>query len=299
MTGRGIPQLYVVRADGKQIYGGAGSLSGDDLPAMLLASLKQAGRSFSNQDAILLHDLVATAEQALNHGDLLKSAMSLSEVARFGSLENLGSYARPALRASELYTELKAKVDERILDAKTKLQDDSVTKPLELMLTIHESEAIYKQFTAWASQASSTTRELAKESIFPSEASQAEALVRARVIAASSSPRVRKRAESAYTTVIRRFPGTAADTIARRELAEIAPDAKVLTIDSAATPVPSMQTPAWRTWKTMDGEFQTRARLIEIIADKVRLMKPDGATIVVDIKILSESDRNYIASQSE
>ena len=43
IDGRGIPRIYVVRADGEMLYGAVGSLPGDELPQMLLATLKQSG----------------------------------------------------------------------------------------------------------------------------------------------------------------------------------------------------------------------------------------------------------------
>ena len=101
MKGNGIPQLYVVRADGEQIYGGAGALNGDDLPTMLLASLKRSGRAFTNQEADFLQRTVRASELALQSGDLLKTGVVLSEVGQLGPHDNLGSFAKPAIKSKE------------------------------------------------------------------------------------------------------------------------------------------------------------------------------------------------------
>ena len=295
MTGNGIPQLYVVRADGEQIYGGAGAPPGDELPAMLLASLKKSGRSFTNQEAGFLQRAVQVSDKAMQSGDLLKAAVALSEVGQLGPHDNLGSYAKPAMQSKELYLELKKQLDSRVAKAKSELLDSKASNPLEPMLTVYEGEAVCKLFPKWKAEGATITRELAKQERYANEAAQAEAIVRARVVAASLSPRIRNRAENAYANVIRRFPNTAADTLARTELASFAPDAKILSAEPSDAESPMPNVSAFRIWTTQKGDFQTRAKYLRQKAGKVQLMKEDGTTIVVDIGILSSKDRTYLS----
>lgn len=299
MTGNGIPQLYVVRADGEQIYGGAGALSGDDLPTMLLASLKRSGRAFTNQEAEFLKRTVAASEQALQSGDLLKAAVVLSEIGQLGPQDNLGSFAKPAVRSKELYLELKKQLDSRVAAAKSDLMDSNAAEPLTPLLTVYEADAVTKLFPKWKSMTSSLTREIKKQAQYAAPAEQAEALVRARVVAASQSPRIRNRAESLYTNVIRRFPSTDVDTVARRELAAVAPDAKILSMQPEDLKQPAAPAAVLRTWATESGDFQTRAKYLRQKAGKVQLLKEDGKTIVVDIAILSLADQKYVSERRE
>ncbi len=298
MTGNGIPQLYVVRADGEQIYGGAGSLNGDDLPTMLLASLKRAGRAFNQQEAEFLQRTVKASELALQSGDLLKTAVVLSEVGQLGPHDNLGSFAKPAVKAKELYIELKKQMDTKIAAASSELLDSNSAKPLEPLLAIHEAEAISKLFPKWKSATSSVIREIKKQPQYTALAEQAEAIVRARAVAAALSPRIRNRAESLYTSVIRRFPKTDADTIARAELAAVAPHAKILSMPPEDMKPGTTRAEGIRTWATQNGDFKTRAKYLRQKSGKVQLMKEDGETIVVDIAILSSDDQKYISERS-
>lgn len=298
MTGNGIPQLYVVRADGKQIYGGAGALNGDDLPTMLLASLKRSGRAFNQQEAEFLQRTVKASELALQSGDLLKTGVVLSEVGQLGPLENLGSFAKPALRSQELYVELKKQIDTKIATARSELLNSELAKPLDQLLAVYEAEAISKLFPKWKNVTSSVTREIQKQPQYTAQAEQAEAIVRARAVAASLSPRIRNRAESLYTSVIRRFPETEADTLARAELAKVAPNAKILTMQPEDIKPSTTKADGFRTWATQKGNFKTRAKYLRQKAGKVQLMKEDGETIVVDIAILSRNDQKYILEQS-
>ena len=116
-------------------------------------------------------------------------------------------------------------------------------------------------------------------------------------MAASLSPRIRNRAESLYTSVIRRFPQTEADTLAREELAKVAPNAKILSMEPTDNPVSTPKNSAFRTWATQQGDFKTRAKYLRQKAGKVQLMKEDGETIVVDIAILSTDDQKYLSLQ--
>ena len=298
MTGNGIPQLYVVRADGKQIYGGAGALNGDDLPKMLLASLKRSGRAFNQQEAAFLQRTVKASQLALQSGDLLKTGVVLSEVGQLGPLENLGSFAKPALKSKELYVELKKQIDTKIAAARSELLDSKLEKPLDPLLAIYEAEAISKLFPQLKNLTSSVIREIQKQPQYIAQAEQAEAIVRARAVAASFSPRIRNRAESLYTSVIRRFPKTEADTLARAELAKVAPNAKILTMQPEDIKPSTTNIDGFRTWVTQKGNFKTRAKYLRQKAGKVQLMKEDGETIVVDIAILSSNDQKYILERS-
>lgn len=298
MTGNGIPQLYVVRADGEQIYGGAGALSGDDLPTMLLASLKRSGRAFTNQEAEFLQRTVQASELALQSGDLLKTGVVLAEIGQLGPHDNLGSFARPALKSKELYLELKKRIDSKIAAGKAELLDTNAEKPLKPLLAVYEAEAVAKLFPKWKITTSGLTRELKKQPQYTLQAEQAEAIVRARVVAASLSPRIRNRAESLYTSVIRRFPNTEADALARGELAAVVPNAKILSMQSEDMKQSTKKSLTFRTWATQNGDFKTRAKYLHQKAGKVQLMREDGKTIVVDVAILSSDDQKYISERS-
>ncbi len=297
MTGNGIPQLYVVRADGEQIYGGAGAPKGDELPTMLLASLKRSGRAFTSQEAEFLQRTVKATELALQSGDLLKTGVVFSEIGQLGPHDNLGSFAKPALRSKELYTELKTQLVSRIEAAKSELLDSNPAQPLDSLLALYEAEAVAKLFPKWKSETSSIIREIKKKPQYTAQGEQAEAIVRARVVAASPSPRIRNRAESLYTSVIRRFPQTEADTLARAELAAVTPNAKILSMPPEDMQPSTKKSNGLRTWSTQKGDFKTRAKYLRQRAGKVQLMKEDGETIVVDISILSLDDQKYLSER--
>lgn len=117
---------------------------------------------------------------------------------------------------------------------------------------------------------------------------QAEALGRARRLAESEKATIRKKAPEAYETVIRRYPDTEADKLARKELATISPNAKVL-LETARTTKPTL-----RTWTDSSGKFKIRATLVKLESGKVTLKKESGDEITISVDKLSNSDQEFL-----
>ena len=59
VKGAGIPIVYVVRADGKLLYGQVGAPAGASLQQVLYTALRQSGRSYSNAEVALLKKATA------------------------------------------------------------------------------------------------------------------------------------------------------------------------------------------------------------------------------------------------
>ena len=154
----GIPQLYVVRADGQQLYGGVGSLPGDKLPTMLTAALVRAGRSFPDAQAKAMAETVASARRLLDQDDLLAAASSLTPLLKHGSPDELNTFAVWALEAEELYEKIRALTYQSVKAANRVLKDNDTEPPFEALLAIAEAQAIYRIFPKLKSQAVSLTR---------------------------------------------------------------------------------------------------------------------------------------------
>lgn len=294
IDGRGIPRLYVVRADGEKLFGAVGSLPGEQLPQMMLAALRQAGRSMSDAEAQSLAQAVDAAQRGLDAGKVLASAHALSAASALGSPDELGSYAEPAVRAGETYKQLQSEIDANVEQAREKLLTSDNIDPLDALIVVCEAEAAYQLFPQLKSKAGSITRDLKKNSSLSEPLAQAEALVKARSLRSVQKQSVRRRAVNAYTAVIRRYPGSRADEIARAELAEIDPEAKVLQSVMENPETTSESGPDFRQWTARSGKFKTMAKFLQQKSGKVQLLKEDGKTIVVDISLLSDDDQAFL-----
>ena len=262
---------------------------------MMLAALRQAGRSMSDAEAELLAQAVAAAKRGLDEGEFLASAHALSAASAIGSPDELGSYAEPAVRAGETYEQLQAEIDAKVEQARDKLLESNNDDPLDPLLVLCEAEAAYQLFPKLKSRAGSITRDLKKNNSLSEPLAQAEALVKARSQKSAHKQSVRNRAVNAYAAVIRRYPGSRADEIARAELASIDPNAKVLqSVMQSPQPTPSEHSPSFRQWTARSGKFTTKAKYIQQKSGKVQLRKQDGETIVVDISLLSDEDQAFL-----
>ena len=55
----------------------------------------------------------------------------------------------------------------------------------------------------------------------------------------------------------------------------------------------------WRTWKSADGAYTVKAKLLRITGEAVYLLNEDGSTITVERSKLSDDDWNWAAQHAE
>ena len=287
----------MIRADGEMLYGGVGALPGEKLPQMLMNTLRQSGRAFEEGESELLNASVSSAQSALDDGDLLKAAVALSSINKLGSPDELGSYAEPALRAAELYKQIQSMIDQQVQKSKSKLNEKDSDDSLDSIIAMCEGEAAYKLFHKSRRQATVVTRPLRSSKTYEHLLAQADALVRARTLRSTVDRRIQSRAIRAYIDVIRRFPGTEVETIARSELMEFAPDAEIPNPKTQPPPPTTTSKQVFRTWTARSGKFTTTAKYVQRISGKVQLAKQDGSQILVDISLLSDEDQRFLRTQ--
>lgn len=288
LDGNGIPRLYVVRADGEKLYGGIGAPPGNQLTQMLYATLQKAGRRFSAEEVTLLKTSVKSAEEAMTGNDHPRAALELSRLSKLGEVGQLGSYAEPALAADKIAQKLIDSSDSMIEEAVTDLQQ-SDTRFLGA-LALADSQWRYAGFPQVQSKIANAIKTAKRDKEATPSFAQAEALVRARRLAASDRTSVRKQAATSYETVIRRFPGTEADKLARQELTAISPNAKIL-----QTPVGA----ELRVWTDATGRFTIEATLIQANATTVTLKKKSGEEITLPVAKLSQPDQAFLKRTTE
>jgi hypothetical protein len=293
--GNSIPFIYVVRADGEMLYGKSGSLSGPQLPQMMLTALGNSGRSFNDVQFAALVSAVEKAEQALKTEDKAAAVKALAGLKKLGALGQIGkdSHSTVAKRADEIVREIVASAQTEIDEAKAKL-DDAQTS-FDGVLALVEAERIYADLPDLNSSLRETLDEAKKNAELERLVTAAESLARARHYANLKLRGSEKRAITAYEQVITRYPGSAADKVARAELAEIDPHSEVLAAESRAAPPPASV--EFRVWTDSSGQHKTDARLVAVKQGWVQLEKRDGQTISLPIQRLSAADQRYLRNQ--
>jgi hypothetical protein len=291
-SGRSIPKIYIVRADGKMLYGKSGSLSGNLLPALLTEAATQAGRSFNNEQYAFLSSVVTKSKAALASEDLAAASRALSDLNKLGKPGQLsvGSYSTLAKEADEMTNKL-------IESGKATIQQasDQLTSPdtaFEGALSLVETERIYKTLPTVKKAASLSIRAANKDSATSALLKQAADLDRARYLSKLTTSTSQKRAITSYEVVIRLYPGTAADKLARTELAVLAPASELLGSTPKSNPAPAAA--EYRIWTDSTGNFRVEAKLVSFFADQAELLKKDGKTITLPLDRLSADDQKFL-----
>jgi hypothetical protein len=289
--GNGIPKLYVIRADGQMLYGKSGAPQGEALPQMLLTTLQQSGRSFSDADAALLATVVEQAKAALAEQDQFKAAKALGQLSKLGQLGDLQSHSESAKEADALVKQITEAAQTSIAEAKEKLGD--ADSAFDAVLTLVQAEAAYGSFPKIKADLTAAMREGKKNKSLDPAFKSAEALQRARIFAASENAAVKKKAPSAYELVITKFPGTPAEKLARDELAAIDPDAAALSSSSTESSTEEAGDD-YRTWSDASGKFKIEAKFVQQKQGFVQLQKRDGKLVSIAIAKLSQADQDFL-----
>jgi hypothetical protein len=103
----------------------------------------------------------------------------------------------------------------------------------------------------------------------------------------------RNKAPRAYENVIRGYPGTEADKLARQELTSISPDAKILHVTELPTK------PKLRTWTDISGKFKVRGTFVKLESGNVTLKKESGDEVTLPLAKLSISDQSFLRRQEK
>ncbi|MGD9648583.1 MAG: thioredoxin family protein [Pirellulales bacterium] len=210
--GNTIPKLFVIRADGQQIYGECGSHAGAQLPTVLGQALTQCGTILTDQQ-------VLQAEAALTKINKLLTEERTDEAvaALVPALQSVGgSYAQAAQQVVSLGKEMVSRGEKALADAEQKLAVEDVA--LEGAIELVEINRTYVRLPEMNVALREAMRKYRKEEATKELLRQAELFDKAAVYARKSSP---KKAMSAYQAIAARYEGTHAATLAETKIAEL------------------------------------------------------------------------------
>ena len=304
--GRSIPIIYVVRADGEQLYGKSGALSGDALPQMLASVSQRSGRVLSESESMLLEECNKAAEDALNEDIYLEAAAALAPVAKIGTLGGLQSYAAPAIKSDELANTVLEHSREALKEVEEKLGDsESEFEGVVELTKIRQFCAAFGE----TKQASNTLlKKVSRDKAQRGLLKPAKALVKARMDAQLPKASDKKRAEKGYGLILKKYGDTPAAPIARQELTNINPNSEFLSMESESSMVAAEEADGVdaelgydqekvRTWSNSTGKFSVEAKLIEVTDEYVRLKKESGKEIKVPLSKLDSAAKSYLDSR--
>lgn len=303
--GSSIPIIYVVRADGEQLYGKSGALSGDALPKLLMSVAQQSGRIFGEKECQLLESCNHEAELALSDERFLDAAIAITPVSKLGELGGLQSYAEPAIKANEIAKQIGDHALEVLKQAEEKIDDPE--RIFEGVVDVSHVSEFYSKFPATRQASGNLLKEVRQDKVQRELLKPAKELVKARFSAGRPKKSDKKRAVKSYELILKKYGETPAAEIARRELELLDPKSEFLVgktelktnaqSPTAGDIIGGYDQEQTRSWSDATGKFSVDAKLVEVTDEFVRLKTAKGKEIKVPVEKLSDSAKEYLDSR--
>lgn len=291
--GRGIPILYIVRADGTKMYAQSNELPDDALGAFLLTHLREAGRILSSSELEAVQKAEATVRAAQEQGDTFSAVKALASLKKIGTPGELGSFATSAVAVDQLAAQLHEQGKAALADAEEKLAgDDAVAGALALV----EVKRIYSLLPSLKSEVTSAYTQHERDADTKTLLAQAAALDRAKTLA--SEPRTQRQGIASLERIAEQDANAAIAELARAELAKLQgepekPEIKFSVVEDEESGVEPL-----RTWTDSTGKFKIEARFVAVEETEVVLARDDGTTLRVPLEKLSALDREYAENRA-
>lgn len=286
--GNTIPKVFVIRADGKKLYAKSGSLSGDQLPTLMVAAVREMGRPLDVKESKLLSEINSSIASAMKSNDFRSAMNEFRKVKKLGQLGQINSYAKAAIENNQLAASLTAKVNEKVSEIRVSIEtpgDETFSNLVDLVAlksavgTIPELKVSINQLEKLI-RINETTAELYPIAKKVSAATQK---------LSHRSPRVVAAAQKSLREIAENDASASVKSYVERILKSSAPiDAKSPTKEKSNLAVS-------RKWTSADGKFSTNASLVKIESGVVTLRKANGDFIKVALAQLSQEDREFIA----
>jgi tetratricopeptide (TPR) repeat protein len=219
--GDAIPIVYVVRADGEQLYGHSGMPPA--LPAFLALHLRNAGRMLSPADLAELAEDAAAAQKLAEDGEIDEACALVSRKA------DSGSFAEAALAIDKLAAELSEQGQQALSAAEQKLEKPETA--FDGALEFARVDRVYGDLEPVEQALRSLRAKYRKERVIRDLLDQAEWIEKAQAFEADEDF---KRALATYRIAQSRFPETRAAELAIERIKKLEADGVVA--DSPAQP---------------------------------------------------------------
>ena len=279
-----IPALFIVTPQGKQLFGKVGALPSQNLNDIMLTSLEKAGRYPTKEQWQQIAEALESAEELLQDGKAEEAIALLQPLlegmTRLGSLVE---YTAPGRKAKALVEQFEQKQQVAFDEALTEF---SRQRDLPTALRLVAAERLGTLFPQLRRHIQAEMKRIS------SSASDRKLLCQARdlheAVALSEQEGSKRKAVAALKRVVKRHPGSPAAAQAEQHLRSLGEG----TSDASAK---SASEQPLRTWSDKTGRFSIKARLLEVVGDRVRLQQADGKLLSIRISQLDEAGRRYIA----
>ena len=281
-----LPFIWVLRADGEQLFSHAGFMESAELSEMLSAQATKAGKVFSAKEEAVIRKALEDAKQARKKGDAGEAVKALLPLKKLGPLGGLKSYAKFAVDANELVAQLTKEGKAMLTEADEELSSGDAK--FAGALTYTRARRVFTPLTTLKTELTAASRKYDRSQDLADVFRQAEAVDRAQAMA--GSPHGKEKAAAAFQRIVSAYPDTEAAKLAAKELEKLADDG----VQAAVKESPK---PASRTWADATGHFSVKARCRSVTDGQAVLETDDGRVVRVPVEKLSDPDREFLKAK--
>lgn len=203
-----MPHVYVVRADGKQIYGQSGAPPA--LPQFLAAALKQSGVIPSRAQLLRLTRTAETVKKLVDDKQTEKAILLLNRT-KFD-----GMFAAPAVALQKVSAELTKQGQTALAESQKKLKDEKTAFDGAMQLVY--AQRVYGKLPALRKVYTIAMRDARKDATARELLQQAQYIDRAKEYEEQNKT---AQAMAAWKLVAEKFPGSAAAQLAAARIKEL------------------------------------------------------------------------------
>ena len=212
-----IPALYIVSAQGEQLYGAVGALPEQSLKKVMLDSLEKAGRYPSPDQWKKLGQSLEEADQALEENQTEKALEILEPL--LDGLANFGSLAALSEAGQKASGEIEAFAKRRRAELDKSIQVFASQDNLDSALKVAQGERICGMFPSLQDEVKLAVKKSAKTSDQRKLLRQASELLQAEALLGEEKSR--RKAVRALERIAKRYPQTEAAARAEQQLIKL------------------------------------------------------------------------------
>ncbi len=293
-----IPQMFIVRADGHELYNRVGALPADDLVELLSTSLGQSGIAISELDAQAVVTANATVRDHLANEDSLGAAQVIVKIPNAFD-DAIPCFAIPVVELRESVAEVRQLLESELSKISSSINEFSESNLQEQIACVERFQRLttdLKRFKplnkALADLRSSATRQTGFQALLADLSSLQ------RMEASKSVQRTEKldalAAQYANTALAPRIEAVLVRSRLSASLPKNQPEESIASSEELLWK--SVADQVEREWTSTSGKYKIMATLLASSAKSIRLRTTEGNDITVAIDQLSAADIRWLES---
>jgi hypothetical protein len=280
-----IPQMFIVRADGEELFNQVGGLPTDKLATIMTGALEKSGVGLNEQQVAEINSVIEKSKTQIEQFEYAAAIKTINKIP--GAMdESVACYAQPVIELRKVVTTIKENGDKLIQTCLDRLaESDNLDFGKKLLLTenILRVKDGFKSFKP----CSAGYRELALQAnrngeikTLMSDLSNIERLGKSKSAAGKQT----------LQDLAEKYKGTRLVSRIETALASI----KTTTGSRGGATWRSLVSMSAREWSSKSGKFKVIAKPVAISKDAVKLEREDGDVVSVKLTDLSTADNAWV-----